>query len=304
MESNIDSDHERNERERKQTFLKQEIISKGYNKADFATYMNSIKENGVDIDVWTFDEIAEAVENFQISQNDLEASEKDEPSSEEDEMYRYLHPGEVEKIKQRNKKAKEDHRQSLLNQTKPVISHPLENLDPVANNSNAQQESNDQGGWEQDEISIEFLKVTSKDSTQDNDANIDLPASYEQNKDSLDENVKVEESSIPAPKSAFPIVQNDDVVEKALEDFFDNEEPEYEVIEDKAQGSISENEEAKQNVIKKMTPPPKPNKAIQKPISRVQENKVESFIADVKVSKETKLLLEPKIDIKVLDAKY
>jgi hypothetical protein len=62
---NTDLDHERSERDRKQTYLKNEIVTKGYNKIEFATFMNSQKENGMDIDLWMFDQLVDAVTSFQ-----------------------------------------------------------------------------------------------------------------------------------------------------------------------------------------------------------------------------------------------
>jgi len=69
LEAKADSDHERSERERKQTYLKNEIISKGYHKAEFANYMTSLKANGTDIDIWGFDELVHAVETFKANQS-------------------------------------------------------------------------------------------------------------------------------------------------------------------------------------------------------------------------------------------
>lgn len=99
MES-TDLDRERSERERKQTYLKYEIVNKGYNKIEFATFMNAQKENGMDIDLWMFDELVEAVTSFQqCQQQNLESS--DHNSSDDDELYAYIHPAEREKLKRR-----------------------------------------------------------------------------------------------------------------------------------------------------------------------------------------------------------
>ena len=49
---------------RKQSYLVEEILSKGYNKANFAAFLTSIKENGMDIDNWTFEDLSQAVDYF------------------------------------------------------------------------------------------------------------------------------------------------------------------------------------------------------------------------------------------------
>ena len=45
------------ERDKKQEYLTTEIQKRGYNVQNFIEFMNSKRENGTDIDNWTFDEL-------------------------------------------------------------------------------------------------------------------------------------------------------------------------------------------------------------------------------------------------------
>ena len=48
------------EEERKQQFLRSEIIDQGYNPDDFTTYMGSLRgEEGLNIENWTFEVVEE-----------------------------------------------------------------------------------------------------------------------------------------------------------------------------------------------------------------------------------------------------
>ena len=53
----------------KQTFLKEEIINKNYDATSFINFCRSKKESGDDINSWTWDELKEIVNEFQIKNN-------------------------------------------------------------------------------------------------------------------------------------------------------------------------------------------------------------------------------------------
>lgn len=55
--------------EKKQNYLRKEIIDKGYSPDDFANYLNKIKgENGTDLNLWSIEELYYVVPQFQESQ--------------------------------------------------------------------------------------------------------------------------------------------------------------------------------------------------------------------------------------------
>ena len=52
------------ERKTKQTYLRKVIIEAGYNPDGFVNYLNSVKEDGSEIDNWTLDELKIEVQNY------------------------------------------------------------------------------------------------------------------------------------------------------------------------------------------------------------------------------------------------
>ena len=57
---------------KKQQFLRDEIIDKGYDAGLFVEYITSVKEGGEDIDVWSFDELSDLVKKFQATHDEGE----------------------------------------------------------------------------------------------------------------------------------------------------------------------------------------------------------------------------------------
>ena len=56
--------------EQKQNYLRTEIIDKGYDPEEFSTYISSIKgEDGIDLSLWTMQELENVVKDFQLKQN-------------------------------------------------------------------------------------------------------------------------------------------------------------------------------------------------------------------------------------------
>ena len=55
--------------EKKQNYLRKEIIDKGYSPDDFANFVKKIKgENGADLNIWSIEELYYVVPQFQESQ--------------------------------------------------------------------------------------------------------------------------------------------------------------------------------------------------------------------------------------------
>lgn len=52
------------DRVKKQIYLKENILNKGYDPNEFGAYMISLKENGNDINNWTFEELESIVHSF------------------------------------------------------------------------------------------------------------------------------------------------------------------------------------------------------------------------------------------------
>ena len=59
-------DLKRGEMKRKQTYLKDAIISAGFDGDEFAVFIESERKNGMDIENWTLEELETVVELFKI----------------------------------------------------------------------------------------------------------------------------------------------------------------------------------------------------------------------------------------------
>lgn len=75
------------DRAKKQLYLKQNIAEKGYDKEEFARFMNIIKSNSSDIDLWSFEELKEIVSEFQKDQEPVLSIQRSFDDS--DEPYKY-----------------------------------------------------------------------------------------------------------------------------------------------------------------------------------------------------------------------
>ena len=58
-----------NEQKRKQLYLKENIITKGYDAEDFAMFIEEEREGGTDIKNWTLEELETIVSIYQKSRN-------------------------------------------------------------------------------------------------------------------------------------------------------------------------------------------------------------------------------------------
>lgn len=140
----------------------------------------------------------------------------------------------------------------------------------------------DQGGWEEDiELDIEFLKNVSNNS---------------------EEKIEEKKKQIPL-KTLKGIEKLDKNVEKALDDFFLNDDGDFDQINpDEAQGAIKFLE------IKRSTPQTTTKEPDEKEEIKIEHKSPEQilhqFVADVKTSQDTQLLTEQSITVNVLEATY
>ena len=68
-------DISKQETRKKQLYLKENIMSTGYDPDDFATYLEEEKEGGIDIENWTLEELETVVHLFKRSR-DIEREQK------------------------------------------------------------------------------------------------------------------------------------------------------------------------------------------------------------------------------------
>jgi hypothetical protein len=57
------------EQKKKQNYLKDNIITNGYDAQDFAEFIENEKEGGIDINNWTLEELETIVQIYQNSRN-------------------------------------------------------------------------------------------------------------------------------------------------------------------------------------------------------------------------------------------
>lgn len=69
------------ERAEKQEFLLENIVTPGYRRESFAAFISTQKENGSDIDNWTFEELKQVVLDFQDSYKEPLTPEKGQDDS-------------------------------------------------------------------------------------------------------------------------------------------------------------------------------------------------------------------------------
>lgn len=75
QEQQIDQPDEMSEKRKMQVYLHQEILSEGYDAEVFAEFMADIKEDGCNLDHWSFDELEQAVQKFKQQQTSQEQVE-------------------------------------------------------------------------------------------------------------------------------------------------------------------------------------------------------------------------------------
>ena len=60
---------EYNEIEEKQKYLRNEIMNQNYDTNKFSDYISNLKENGVDLNNWTLEELKKVVSDFKNQEN-------------------------------------------------------------------------------------------------------------------------------------------------------------------------------------------------------------------------------------------
>ncbi|CAI2360774.1 unnamed protein product [Moneuplotes crassus] len=294
-----DQDFERSEREKKQLFLQDEIVKKRYDKAKFAVYMNECKENGTDIDLWTFDELYDAVVAFQQSQDNPVVKES-ESSSEEDVLYEYIHPAEREKMKERRIKERmsihpeeakiEESPDMKTNKPNNLDCNQTQEFECSMDDQACKDDHTESKEKESNEREIQFLKNISYES--------------EENNVGLHSQENPEYGEQEQIKNRSPEISKD--VKKALDDFFLNEENDFDNIQPEEVKDVPKLDNANtpkrgktmrnqplEEIIKEDLLPEMPE-----PVA------VGFYIADIKTSDETKLLAEASVTANVLEATY
>ena len=127
----------------KQELLKAEIIAKDYDGQKFLEYCMNLKENGDDMNNWTYDELKSVVENFK-SDYDSEIEKKEKQKKKE--------------IKEENKKGKEKKKEKEINEEKIET----EILDEVKTKKEENENIN-KNPQRQEEISNKNIKETNMD---------------------------------------------------------------------------------------------------------------------------------------------
>ena len=72
-----------NELSQKQKYLREEIMEKQYNIDEFSEYISKSKENGLELNNWTFDELKEAVQNYKNQKEEEKNKEEEEEKMKE-----------------------------------------------------------------------------------------------------------------------------------------------------------------------------------------------------------------------------
>ena len=113
--------------EKKQKYLRDEILSQNYDADEFSEFISQYKENGLDLSNWTFEELKDAVQKFKNKNK----GEDDEKSIEK----------EVENIK----------KSYIINRIEDLISKP-DNNNNLENKNNNDNINNNNNGIEFDVI--------------------------------------------------------------------------------------------------------------------------------------------------------
>ena len=89
--------------EEKQKYLVDEIMNKNYNAEKFSDYISKLKENGTDLNNWTFDELRKVVSSFKNQENSNELNNEENIEQEvENVRNSFILDGEKQKKKLNN----------------------------------------------------------------------------------------------------------------------------------------------------------------------------------------------------------
>ena len=119
--------------EKKQSFLRTEILMNGYDAHEFSTFLSEYKgEEKVDLEYWTMEELSKAVESFKnskILKVEEEQAEKDNENEMEEEDNKDSNKKEDKKPKFKFLKNILKRRQSSVDQSRKSLNYKLEKND-------------------------------------------------------------------------------------------------------------------------------------------------------------------------------
>ena len=119
--------------EKKQSFLRTEILMNGYDAHEFSTFLSEYKgEEKVDLEFWTMEELSKAVESFKnskILKVEEEQAEKDNENEMEEEDNKDSNKKEDKKQKFKFLKNILKRRQSSVDQSRKSLNYKLEKSD-------------------------------------------------------------------------------------------------------------------------------------------------------------------------------
>lgn len=119
--------------EKKQSFLRTEILMNGYDAHEFSTFLSEYKgEEKVDLEYWTMEELSKAVESFKnskILKVEEEQAEKDNENEMEEEDNKDSNKKEDKKQKFKFLKNILKRRQSSVDQSRKSLNYKLEKND-------------------------------------------------------------------------------------------------------------------------------------------------------------------------------
>lgn len=139
--------------EKKQLFLRTEILMNGYDAQEFSTFLSEYKgEEKVDLEFWTMEELSKAVESFKnskILKVEEEQTEKDNENEIEEEN------DDIDNSKKKNKKNK-------LNFLKNILKRRQSSVDTSRKNINYKLEKNDKDNAGKNRSKKNIIKVVEK----------------------------------------------------------------------------------------------------------------------------------------------
>jgi hypothetical protein len=103
----MDESEHLKDRELKQLYLKEQVINLGYDGGQFADFLATRRENGTDVDVWTYEELIACVQEFRSSFEDLAREdffEAEQMNFESDTNTVLLETGDLQKLENLQKK--------------------------------------------------------------------------------------------------------------------------------------------------------------------------------------------------------
>ena len=135
--------------EKKQSFLRTEILMNGYDAHEFSTFLSEYKgEEKVDLEYWTMEELSKAVESFKNSKN-LKVEEEQAEKDNENEI-------EEENDKDNNKKENKKHKFKFL---KNILKRRQSSVDQSRKTVNYNLEKNDKDNGEKNKSKKDLIKV-------------------------------------------------------------------------------------------------------------------------------------------------